>query len=47
METALNARDVMVIDVPTTTVEARVADVIAVLESHDLGGSRSWTTSRS
>ena len=38
METALNARDVMIIDVPTTMVDAPVADVIAVLESHDLGG---------
>ena len=38
METALNARDVMITDVPTTMVDAPVADVIAVLESHDLGG---------
>ena len=38
METALNARDVMLTDVPVVTAEAPVADVIAVLESHDLGG---------
>ena len=38
METALIARDVMLTDVPTTTAEAPVADVIAALESHDLGG---------
>src|SRR5215203_1087913 len=38
METALTARDVMLTDVPTTAAEAPVADVIAALESHDLGG---------
>jgi CBS-domain-containing membrane protein len=38
METALNARDVMLTDVPTTTAEATVAEVIAALDSHDLGG---------
>lgn len=38
METALNARDVMITDVPTASVDTPVADVIAVLESHDLGG---------
>lgn len=38
MEMALNARDVMITDVPTTTVDASVADVIAALETHDLGG---------
>jgi CBS domain-containing protein len=38
METALNARDVMLTDVPTITVDAPVAEVIAALESHDLGG---------
>ncbi|TXG80414.1 MAG: CBS domain-containing protein [Thermomicrobiales bacterium] len=38
METALNARDVMLTNVPTVTADASVADVIAVLESHDLGG---------
>jgi CBS domain-containing protein len=38
METALNARDVMITDVPTTTVDTPVADLISVLETHDLGG---------
>ncbi len=38
METALNARDVMITDVPTALVDDPVADIIAVLESHDLGG---------
>ncbi len=38
METALNARDVMITDVPTATVEDSVAGVIAILETHDLGG---------
>ncbi len=38
METALSARDVMIADVPTTTAEASVAEVISALESHDLGG---------
>ena len=38
METALTARDVMVANVPTTTVEAPVGDVIAVLEANDIGG---------
>jgi CBS domain-containing protein len=38
METALNARDVMITDVPTTTVDAPIADLIAVLETLDLGG---------
>jgi CBS domain-containing protein len=38
METALDARDVMITDVPTTTVDTPVGEVIAVLESHDLGG---------
>jgi CBS domain-containing protein len=38
METALNARDVMITDVPTATADATVADVICTLESHDLGG---------
>lgn len=38
METALTARDVMVADVPTTTVDASVSDVIAVLEDQDIGG---------
>lgn len=38
METALDARDVMITDVPTTTVDTPVSAVIAVLESNDLGG---------
>jgi len=38
METALNARDVMITDVPTARAEATVAEVITALESHDLGG---------
>jgi CBS domain-containing protein len=38
METALNARDVMITDVPTTTVDTPVAALISVLEAHDLGG---------
>ncbi len=38
METALNARDVMMVDVPSTTVDASVAAVISQLESHDVGG---------
>jgi CBS domain-containing protein len=38
METALDARDVMMTDVPTTTVDTPVSEVIAVLESNDLGG---------
>lgn len=38
METALEAHDVMIADVPTTTVDTPIAEVIAVLETHDLGG---------
>ncbi len=38
MESVLEARDVMITDVPTTTADAPVGDIIAVLESHDLGG---------
>lgn len=38
METALTARDVMVTDVPTTTVNTSVADLIVVLEERDIGG---------
>ena len=38
METALTARDVMVTDVPTTTSDTSVDEVIAVLEAQDIGG---------
>lgn len=38
MEMALNARDVMITTFPTTRVDTSVADVIAVLDSCDLGG---------
>jgi CBS domain-containing protein len=38
METALNARDVMITDVPTVTVDATVTSVISTLESYDLSG---------
>ena len=38
MDTALEARDVMITDVPTTTTDTTVAAVIAVLEAYDLGG---------
>ena len=38
METALTARDVMVTDVPTTTSDTPIGEVIAVLEIQDIGG---------
>jgi CBS-domain-containing membrane protein len=38
METALTARDVMMTDVPTTTVDTSVGAIIAVLDAQDLGG---------
>jgi len=38
METALNARNVMITDVPATTVDTPIAAVIAELERNDLGG---------
>jgi CBS domain-containing protein len=38
MEMALTARDVMVTDVPTTTSDTPVGEVIAVLEARDIGG---------
>lgn len=38
MEAALEAHDVMITDVPTTTIDTSVAELIAALENHDLGG---------
>lgn len=38
MEAALIARDVMLTDVPTTTADTPIAEVIAILEARDTGG---------
>ncbi len=38
MEMALTAHDVMLTNIPTTTAETTVRDVVAMLEANDIGG---------